>query len=240
MINAAAEEHIHAVTAALDEPTAITAAGGLGPFLDTDHSLAGFETNARPIKGALPSFGTTRGGIRFARPPKLGDLVGSAGVWTLEDDVAAATNPAVRKPILRVLPGPEVVVNLQAITSRLLIGNLLARTYPEHVARFTDLGVAFHSKISKQQLVTQIGALSTAVTGSANEADTPPVGATRVLLPMLERAAVGMRNRLRMPSTAVLQLFLPDWARGLLRSDLTRQEPGDANSESATPSSRPT
>lgn len=37
-----------------------------------------------------------------------------------------------------------------------------------------------------------------------------------------------MRNRLRMRADAPLQLILPDWARGILRSDLAMQEPGDA------------
>ncbi len=37
-----------------------------------------------------------------------------------------------------------------------------------------------------------------------------------------------MRNRLRMPADAPLQVILPHWARGILRTDLAIQEPGDS------------
>ncbi len=186
------------------------------------------------MKAALPVFTTDRGGVRFMRPPALASLNGGVGIWTVQNDVDARTNTAVRKPALRVLPGGEVAVDTQALTNILVFGNLLGRSYPEFVRRVMDLATAAHSRIAEQQLLTQIGALSTAVSGATNEgevaAGTPAVvaGATRVLLPLYERAATGMRNRLRMAPDVPLQLILPDWARGILRSDLAMQEPGDA------------
>jgi len=70
------------------------------------------------------------------------------------------------------------------------------------------------------------------VSGAAGEGTfgTGPTsfGATRVLLPLYERAATGMRNRLRMAPDAPPRLILPAWARGILRTDLALQEPGDA------------
>jgi hypothetical protein len=89
-------------------------------------------------------------------------------------------------------------------TSILIFGNLMQRAYLKSVQRVMDLATAFHAKIAEQQLLTQIGALSTAVSGTAGD-----LGATRVLLSTLDRAATGMRNRLRMPSNAVLQLICP-------------------------------
>ncbi|MDT0276711.1 major capsid protein [Blastococcus goldschmidtiae] len=213
---AAADEH--AVS-----QVALTAAGGRGPFTDTDYTLIGFESAVRPVKTSLPTFTVQRGGVRFVRPPRLGDLTGSVGIWTMQNDIDALTDPAVRKPMLRVQPGGETLVDLQAITSILVFGNLMQRAYPEFVQRVMDLATAFHAKIAEQQLLTQIGSLSTAVTGPASD-----LGATRVLLPLLDRTATAMRNRLRMPANAVLQLILPDWSRGILRSDLALQEPGDA------------
>ncbi len=160
------------------------------------------------------------------RPPTLSSLTGAVGIWTVQNDVDARTDVNVRKPALRVLPGAEVQVDVQAVTNILVFGNLMARAYPEFVQRVTDLAFAAHAKIAEQQLLTQLGALSTAVSGTAGEGG--GLGATRVLLPLLDRAATGMRNRLRMPANAPLQLILPDWARGILRSDLALQEPGDA------------
>ncbi|MFC5066189.1 major capsid protein [Actinomycetospora atypica] len=201
----------------------ITAAGGLGAPEDTDYVLPGFEVVDRPVKATLPAFTATRGGVRFTRPPLISDLDGVVGVWDVEDDIAAATNPAVRKPSYRVNVGGEVVVDVQAVTNSLIFGNLLARAYPEFVSRAMDLSLAAHARVAEQQLLTQIGALSTHVSGRSHG-----LGATRELLPTLEVAAYGMRDRLRMGDTAPLQVILPSWTRGLLRADLSQQEPGDA------------
>ncbi len=231
-ITAAAVEHealIRDVLArvAKGDVTALTAAGGLGAPEQTDYTLNGFETVERPVKGALPVFTTDRGGVRFMRPPTLNDVDGVVGIWTVADDVAAVTDSTIRKPSFRLTPGAEIVVDLQATTSSLIFGNLIMRAYPEFVDRVMDLALAAHARVSEQQLLTQLGALSTRVTSQPMD-ETTGLGATRVLLPLLDRTAIAMRNRMRMDPNAPLQLILPDWARGVLRSDLALQEPGDA------------
>jgi hypothetical protein len=223
------------VTASLDIATAeqaqrvsaaLTAAGGLVAPEQVDYVLPGFEVNDRPVTQSLAAFTTERGGVRFMRPPALADVDGAVGVWTVEDDIDAVDNPTTRKPSLRVEFGDEIVVDTQAVTSILTFGNLMARSYPEMVARVTDLAMVAHSRLAEQQVLTQIGALSTSVSGAAGEGNN--LGATRVLLPLLDRAASGMRNRLRTDPSAPLQLILPHWAAGILRTDLALQEPGDA------------
>jgi hypothetical protein len=225
------------VTASLDIATAeqaqrissalaVTAAGGLAAPEQVDYVLPGFEVNDRPVTQSLPAFTTERGGVRFMRPPALADVDGAVGVWTVQDDLDAVDDDAVRKSSLRVVFGDEIVVDTQAVTSILTFGNMMARSYPEMVARVTDLAMVAHSRLAEQQVLTQIGALSTSVSGAAGEGDN--LGATRVLLPLLDRAATGMRNRLRTDPSAPLQLILPHWAAGILRTDLALQEPGDA------------
>lgn len=227
-------DNIEAVTAALTAAAerhasqALTAAGGLGAPENADYSMPGFETTERPVQGALPTFTAERGGIRFIQPLTLADVAGAVGIWTVTmDEAAVGTTP--RKPSLRVAPNTEVIVDVQAVTNILTFGNMMTRAYPEHVERVIALAMAAHARIAEQQLLTQIGALSTAVSGGANEAGTPAVGATRVLLPLLDRAATGMRDRLRTGTTTPLQVILPHWARGILRTDLALQEPGDAH-----------
>jgi len=221
-----------AVTAALDAAAeshaqrAITAAGGLAAPEQVDYSLVGFEVVDRPVTSSLPVFTAQRGGVRFIRPPTLAQAQGAIGIWTVPMDLAAATNATIRKPSLRVTVDTEIVVDTQAVTNILTFGNMTARAYPELVARVTELALAAHSRLAEQQVLTQIGALSTSVTGLANEGGN--LGATRVLLPLLDRAASGMRDRLRTTPDDQLQLILPHWARGILRSDLAIQEPGDA------------
>lgn len=220
------------VTAALDAAAtqhaqrALTAAGGLGAPEDVDYTLPDFDVNDRPVKLALPVFTADRGGVRFTRPPSLADLNGAVGIWDVPTDIAAATNAAIRKPSLRVAVNGEIVVDVQAVTSILTFGNMVARAYPEFVGSVVDLAIAAHARLAEQQILTQIGALSTSVSGQAGEGNN--LGATRVLLPLLDRAASGMRDRLRTAPDSPLQLILPHWARGILRSDLAIQEPGDA------------
>lgn len=226
-VTAAAHEHKLRgllAAAASGQPEAITAAGGLGAPEDTDYSLIGFESADRPAKSALPTLPTSRGGIRFMRSPTLSATEGAHAVWTVEDDIEAATNAAVRKPSLRITPGPEIVMNVQAITNIITVGNLITRAYPELVSRWLELSTATHARLAETQLVTQIGSLCTGVTGQS-QGDR---GTTRILLPLLERAAVGMRYRQRMKPDFPMQLFLPHWAKAVLRTDLALQEPGDA------------
>jgi hypothetical protein len=224
LLAAAAEQHAEQIARTLaEQPEAMTAAGGYGAVRQPLYDLPGFESRARPVRAALPGLTVTRGGVTFTRPPTLATLDGATSIWTVANDVAAVTNAAVRKPALRVQPGPAVSVDLQAVVSQLVFGNLLSRANPEHVRRVLDLAQAHAAAIAEQQLLTQMGALSTPVTVGAS-----PLGATRQLLPVLERAAAAIRNRGRMAPGSPLQVFLPSWTRSLMRADLTAQMPGDA------------
>lgn len=212
--------------------TALVAAGGLGGNVeDLDYALPGFESMDRPIKSALAVYTTDRGGIRFMQSPTLADLDDAIGVWNLETDVAAAlpndpgaTPPFVspRKNIARVVGTAEVTVNTQAVTSRLLVGNMLSTAYPELVARYVDLASAAHARVAERELIESMDALSTQVTATGT------MGAARVLLPTLDRAAVAMRDRLRAAPDTSVTVVMPSWVKGLLRSDLAMQNPGDS------------
>jgi hypothetical protein len=195
---------------------AIVAAGGLGAFRETRYELFDQtgDTN-RPVRDSLPVFRTDRGGVRFMRAPTLNDINAVIGIWTVQNDIDARTNPAIRKPSFRVLPGPEVVVDTQAITMIMTFGNLMARAYPELVRRHNDLALVAQARVAEQQLLTQIGALSTAVTGR-----TQSVGAAKELLLAVERATAAYRNRNRIRSTTPLRAIMPVWVQNLLRSDI--------------------
>jgi hypothetical protein len=215
-------------------PQAIVAAGGLGAPEDVKYDLYDLVgTTDRPVRDSLPVFVTERGGIRFMRPPTLNDVNGVVGIWTVEDDIDAA-KPAIptgqpggpfeppRKPSFRVEPGPEVVVDTQAITMIMTFGNLMTRAYPELVARHTDLAMVAHARVAEQLLLSQIGALSLDVTTPAQS-----VGAVREVLMILSRATASYRNRHRMAQVQPLRAILPLWFRDLLRSDIVMQHPGD-------------
>jgi hypothetical protein len=201
---------------AFTHPAAITAAGGLQAFRETRYDLFNLVgVTDRPVRDSLPVFRSERGGVRFMRPPSLADVNGVVGIWTVQNDIDAATNPAVRKPSFRVAPGPEVVVDTQAITMIMTFGNLVTRAYPELVRRHQQLALVAHSRVAEQQLLTQIGALSTAVTGR-----TQVVSAVRELLLAIMQGTAAYRNRHRMGPNTPLRAILPVWFQNLLRADV--------------------
>jgi hypothetical protein len=197
-------------------PTAMVAAGGLQAFRETRYELFNLVgVTDRPVRDALPVFRTERGGVRFMRPPSLADVNGVVGIWTVQNDIDAATNPAVRKPSFRVAPGPEVVVDTQAITMIMTFGNLVTRAYPELVRRHQQLALVAQARVAEQQLLTQIGALSTAVTGRTQQ-----VSAVRELLLTILQATAAYRNRHRMRRETPLRAIMPMWFQNLLRADV--------------------
>lgn len=205
-------------------PEAIVAAGGLTAPVETSWDIFELgETDVRPVKNALAVFGADRGGLRFLTPPVLADLNGAVALWTMQDDIDAASpeGPNPVKPCIRVAAGQEVTVYTDAITLCLVFGNLGARAYPELVQRHTELGMIEHARYAETRLLTRIGALSTPVTAAAE------LGAARDIFVQLEQAASAYRSRYRLDPKAPLRVLFPEWFKNALRADLTKQIPGD-------------
>lgn len=203
---------------------AIVAAGGLTAPVETTYEIFELgETDARPVRDALPKFNAERGGIRFLTSPTMSDLDGAVSVWTLQDDIDAASpdGPNPVKPCLRVDAGEEVEVFVDAIPLCLTFGNLQTRAYPELVERHIKLGMVWHARFAETRLLTRIGQLSKNVTADAE------LGAARDILVQVEAAAAGYRNRYRLDSNHSLRVMFPEWFRNALRSDLIKQLPGD-------------
>jgi hypothetical protein len=209
--------------AAVIAPQALVAAGGLCAPVDVSYDIFGFGVLDRPVRDSLAKFAADRGGIRFVTPPTLSDLTGAVSLWTLQDDIDAATAgaPDPVKPCIRVNCGQEVVVYTDAIPLCLTFGNLNSRAWPELIERHTELGLISHARYAETRLLTRIGALSTAVSATAL------LGAARDYFVQLEQIAAGYRSRHRLDPKAKLRVLLPEWFRNALRADLTRQLPGD-------------
>lgn len=209
---------------AVVSPEAIVAAGGLTAPVETSYDIYELgETDARPVRDALPKFNAERGGIRFLTSPTMSDLEGAVSVWTLQDDIDAASpdapNPV--KPCLRVKAGEEVEVFVEAIPLCLTFGNLQSRAYPELVERHIKLGMVWHARFAEIRLLTRIGQLSTNVTADSE------LGAARDIFNQIEAAAAAYRNRYRIASDTTLRVMFPEWFRNALRADLIKQLPGD-------------
>lgn len=200
-------------------PQAIVAAGGLCAPVEASYSLANISAASRPLRDALPKFNAKRGGIRFITPPHLTDAAGAVGVISMDDD--AMGYPPANKPILTVTCGEEVVVQIEAISVRLKIGNFSRMTFPEQFPVWYDLALAQHARTAEGRILTHMSTASTQITDGQN------LGVSRDLLEAYDRYATQYRNRHRMPIDATLQAFLPYTVVAMVRSDVLRQMPGD-------------
>lgn len=197
---------------AVTSEDALVASGGWCAPLPVNYNILGVGSAARPIRDSLPTFGATRGGIRYIAPPVLGAYNNAISLWTAANDVNP-TNPT-KKPSLKVSCAEELQADVDAVTLSLIFGNLMTRAFPELVQRHNELALIQHARFAERNLLNQIAAASTKVTTSAK------IGATRDLLVSVARASAAYRNRHRIPRGVKLRAIMPEWVRDVLREDV--------------------
>ena len=193
-------------------PKALVASGGYCAPLPVNYDIFGVGSSARPVRDALPTFGATRGGIRYIAPPVLGAYNDAISLWTAAND-ANPTSPAT-KPTLKVGCASELTATADAVTLSLEFGNLMTRAFPELVQRHNQLALIQHARFAERTLLNKIAAASTKVTTSWNQ------GAARDLLVTITRASAAYRNRHRIPRPVQLRAIAPEWVRDLVREDI--------------------
>lgn len=212
------ERKLHAVQTA-----ALVASGGTCAPPQPSYVQDSVSVEDRPVRAGLPNWGLDRGGAVIPAPMLLDDLDGAATVWTHAMDVAAVSDPEVRKDCLRLTCGDDDTIIPDAIVQCLEVGNWDARTWPERVARFQQLADAWTARKAERQLLTTMGSLSTQVTVAQN------LGTARDVLSNLDLAGAALRNRHRMGRNVFLRWMAPGWLMDQMRSDLTREMPGSAD-----------
>lgn len=193
-------------------PTAIVASGGYCAPLPVNYDIYGVGTNVRPVRDSLPTFGATRGGIRYIAPPVLGAYTSAIALWTAAND-ASPSSPAT-KPFLQVTCASELTATTDAVTLSLVFGNLVSRAYPELVQRHNQLALVQHARFAEQSLLNKIAAASTAVTSAY------VAGYGRDILRAVSRAASAYRNRNRVPRGVMLRAIMPEWTLDAIREDI--------------------
>lgn len=225
LVAGAAEDNGLKIAAAMEEHTALVAAGGYGTPAPQRYDIFGFGTDARPVKDSMPKFQADRGSISYIEPPKLSDYANAVGVWTPDMDEAAAANGGsgadVVKNLLVVQGAQTRSAEIDAITLQLQIGNLLNRAYPELVQRHNELALIQHARLAEKTILSKIGAGSTAVTSAA------VIGLARDFLVTVRKAATQYRSRHRLDLNTPLQAIVPNWVYEAIAADLTLQMPGD-------------
>lgn len=191
---------------------AIVASGGFCAPLPVNYDVFGVGSTARPVRDSLPTFGATRGGIRYIAPPVLGSYTQALSLWTAAND-ANPTDPAT-KPTLKVNCAQEREATTDAVTLSLEFGNLMTRAFPELVQRHNQLSLIEHARFAEKILLSKISGLSSKVTTSHKQ------GTSRDLLSALARASAAYRNRHRIPRGIRLRAIMPDWTLDAIREDI--------------------
>ncbi|MCW6003869.1 major capsid protein [Micromonospora sp. CPCC 205371] len=209
---------------ALTNPDVLVAAGGwcAPPQIRYDF----FDVTCEDGLIDLPTIGIERGGITFPVSPSLADVFDGTftngtvpWVWTNNDDIAAATGGGGTKPCVRV-PCPDFeTVLLECYGICLTAGNLTDAAYPEATRNYLRLLMAALERAMNIRYLAQMVAQSTNV-GTIGAAGS---GAAAPLLGAVELAAIDYRIRYGMCRDAILEVILPSWVQGVIRSDLAKR-----------------
>jgi hypothetical protein len=179
----------------------------------------------------LPTFGVERGGVNFPVSPSLADTFSPAipwytafsnatvpWLWTENSDILAVTGSPT-KPCIRVPCSSMTDVRLECYGICLTAGNLADNAWPESTRNFLRLLMAAHYHASNARYISTISGLATQVAGCTVTGS----GAAAPILSTAELSGWDYRNKYGMCRTDVIEWVLPEWALGLVRSDLAKR-----------------
>ena len=204
----------------------LVASGGWCAPSETLYDL--LETESSDGLVSLPEIHVARGGINFTKGPKFGDLYGKVGfTYTEAEDKAGKyaptsdTDPTLKegpKPVYRVPCTGFEEVRLNAAGVIVQAGLLQQRGFPELVARTIRGVLNAHAHKMSERYIDALVKGSTAVSLPASQ-----VGATAPILSAIDLQAEHYKYVGRLSRGTSLEVILPYWVRGLIRSDLARR-----------------
>lgn len=180
----------------------------------------------------LPTFGVSRGGIRFPESPSLADVFDGAfggfsttlsvtsnpWLWTEASDIAAVTGSPT-KPCIRV-PCPDFgEERLECFGICLTAGNLTDDAYPEATQNMLRLLQAAHDHAMNGRFITRMVELSSSVIDTGSFAVTGmPV--YQQVYGGIALAVTDYRARYGMCDDDILEVVAPYWLRSEIRADI--------------------
>lgn len=165
----------------------------------------------------VPTVGVNRGGIRWPVSPSIADVMSNIWLWTENDDIDAVTGSGTKACVRVPCPSwleERLSCNGLCVTN----GNLMDSAFPENTRNFLSLMISAHEHVANQRFIADLVSQSTAITGAGTA-----IGVTAPLLNNIELQTIDYRTKYRMPDSSVLELVLPDFAKGLIRADLARR-----------------
>jgi hypothetical protein len=233
---------------ALTRPDVLVAAGGWCAPSEVRYEFFNVACQERTAVIDLPSVGIDRGGIRWPTSPSLADVFADPAafapfgatfsaesvpwLWTEASDIAAVTG-AGTKPCIRIPCADFEEARLECFGHCVTAGNLADSAFPEATANFLSLLMAAQIRVENFRYLAQmvsLSTLSTAATGSGCVG----AGVAAPLLGAIELAAIDYRGKYGMCDTDVLEVVLPTWVTGAVRSDLAKRTGQDLDSMAVT------
>lgn len=217
----ATPEEINEVLTAATDPEALVAAGGWCSPSEISYDFYNVVCEDGILD--LPTVGVNRGGMRWPTSPSYGDIVNNFWSWNETQDIAAitGTGQSGTKACFRV-PCPSFnEQRLHCDGFCLTVGNLMEDAFPELIANHTRLTMAGHAHRLNTLRIAELAsaANSTPITGYGAAG----AGLVAPVLGSLELCAIDYREKYRMCQDAVLEVVLPRWLRGAMRSDLRKR-----------------
>lgn len=204
----------------------LVASGGWCAPSETLYDL--LETESSDGLISLPEIHVARGGINFTKGPKFSDLFGKVGFnYTEAEDKAGKyaptsdSDPTLKegpKPVYRVPCTGFEEVRLNAAGVIVQAGLLQQRGFPELVARTIRGVLNAHAHKMSERYIDALVKGSTAVS-----LPTSQVGATAPILTAIDLQAEHYKYVGRLSRGTSLEVVLPYWVRGMIRSDLARR-----------------
>lgn len=179
----------------------------------------------------LPTFGVSRGGIRYPVSPSLADAdlapfdatfsnTSNPWLWTETDDQLTVTG-STNKPCIRVPCPTYEDRRLECYGVCLTAGNLTDDAFPENTRNFLRLMMAAHAHAMNQRIISTMVTLSSAVVSGGDFAGaTTKIPVYNQVLGGVSLAAADYRARYGMGTDDVLEVVLPYWLAAVIQADL--------------------
>jgi hypothetical protein len=196
----------------------LTAAGWCAPS-ETLYDLLDFTSEDGILN--LPGITVTRGGVRFSLGPDFTAMWGTNGAASGIGSQTEAQNIAgTVKPVVNI-PCPAFTDHRMGVDFIYLTGDILsAKGYPEAYTDFTRKALKAFAHYQNFKTIADMVAASVPVTMVA-----PAAGgaASQNLLGSVELQVIDMRYKNRMAENAPVEVVLPLWVKGVIRSDLAKR-----------------
>ncbi len=206
------------LTAATDVEALVAAGGWCSP---SEISYDFFNIVCEDGLIDLPTVGINRGGLRWPTSPAYSSITSNFWSWNETQDIAAVTGTAQSgSKVCARVPCPSFnEARLHCDGFCLTVGNLMEDAFPELIANHTRLTFAGHAHRLNQLRIADLLSNSTAITGYGASG----AGVVAPVLGSLELSAMDYREKYAMCVDAVLEVVLPRWLRGAMRSDLRKR-----------------